>query len=341
MPYLSLSHYPDLDGSAVPGVVDALFIDGKFLKAKGRLFDNPLGSAVWGALKSDLEQKANTEYNPVRISIAFLDYEHKHKDTGFIFTRSFDSLDTMICPECVKNRKEGKRGGKVFLKGLLIHLALTRIPVNQRTLMELEEKSMTTRKQDAESIVGEELAAKIDEQAIAVGKSEADDALIVRNDDVEETQEQEMTLASLAEILTASFARLNDSIGALTEQVKAFPAKDKKDEDYQEKPDEEDDEEDEKKDKALVEESAAVAAVEQAFVSALTEMSTAITQRLDILIAANTQKPVADGGVPERRSMARDVTQVKNLAPGQNDLPAPGQPMKIEEYIKQQFLSGR
>src|SRR5215207_3899214 len=46
MPYLSVSHYPDLDGSAVPGDVLELYIDGDKLRAKGLLFDSPLGHSV-------------------------------------------------------------------------------------------------------------------------------------------------------------------------------------------------------------------------------------------------------------------------------------------------------
>jgi hypothetical protein len=44
------------------------------------------------------------------------------------------------------------------------------------------EKSMTTRKQDAESIVGEELVAEIDEKAQLVGKSQA---LVIKSDEEE------------------------------------------------------------------------------------------------------------------------------------------------------------
>ena len=37
MPYLSISHYPDLNGEAVPGMPEAVYIDGKFFKAKGKI----------------------------------------------------------------------------------------------------------------------------------------------------------------------------------------------------------------------------------------------------------------------------------------------------------------
>ena len=65
------------------------------------------------------------------------------------------------CPLCTEGLK-----GKQYLGGLLIHLALTRVPANIRTDIDVEvDKSMTTRKSDAASIVGEELANEIEEKA--------------------------------------------------------------------------------------------------------------------------------------------------------------------------------
>lgn len=68
--------------------------------------------------------------------------------------------------------------GKVYLKGHLVHLALTRVPVNQRTIMEVD-KSMATQKEDAASIVSEELAEELEakEKAELVGKA---DILVTR-----------------------------------------------------------------------------------------------------------------------------------------------------------------
>lgn len=180
MPYLSLSHYPDMNGDAVPGSVDAVFVDGKFLKTKGRMYDTPLGNATWNALRNDLEKRGDVNHAPVRVSIAFLDYKHRHKDTGTVFERDFSDPTKIICPECVENNRVGKNGGKVFLKGLLIHLAMTRVPVNKRTRMEVE-RAMTTRKEDAASIVGEELAEQIDNKALEIGRSDFE---ITRSDDV-------------------------------------------------------------------------------------------------------------------------------------------------------------
>lgn len=339
-PYLSLSHYPDFDGSAVPGIVDAIFVDGKFFKAKGRTFDTPLGNAVWNSLKSDLEKKSQTNHNPVRISIAFLDYKHQHKDTGFIFERSFDSIDHMICPECVQNVKDGKRGGKIFLRGLLIHLALTRVPVNQRTLMEVD-KSMTTRLEDASSIVGEELAKTIDEQALAVGKSEAE-GLVIRNEDetpVEETPTETTPVA--APMDEALLQEALTELRALVAEMRAYKA-DKKDDpeaepspgEKEDTPEDENEDEDEMKKKADLDPAEFAVAFSTA-VQPIVEGLTALNQRMDILIAANTQKSTQAGYAPERRSVAANA--VTQLAPGQNDLPKPGQPMTIEQIIKRQL----
>jgi len=166
MPYLSLSHYPDLNGTAVPGEPLDLFIDGKQLKARGILFDNSLGKAVWNSLKNDeIKTKSSSDDDRIRISIAFLDLAHKH-GTGDTFKRN--SLDD-VCQECRKGV-----GNKIYLDGYLVHLALTRVPVNPRTIIEPEDimtakSNIQTRKEDAISIVGEEnseLIEQIDKSAL-------------------------------------------------------------------------------------------------------------------------------------------------------------------------------
>jgi hypothetical protein len=104
------------------------------------------------------------ELGKIRISIGFLDLEHKHmvgkgKTPDYTFTRK--GLQD-ICPMC----QEGI-GNKVYTKGQLVHLALTRVPVNPRTNMEVA-KAMTieTKKQDAESIVGKELSDTLEEKSL-------------------------------------------------------------------------------------------------------------------------------------------------------------------------------
>lgn len=164
MPYVSLSHYPDLNGRAVPGKPTELFIDGNQLKAKGILFDTKLGRAVWKSLKEDeINTKSNTDNDRIRISIAFLDLAHKHGENGEVFVR--DSI-LKPCPGCIR-----KEGNKIYLDGYLVHLALTRVPVNPRSIMEVE-KSMAkgkiqTRKEDALSIVQDaDLVEEIAEAAL-------------------------------------------------------------------------------------------------------------------------------------------------------------------------------
>lgn len=180
MPYLSVSHYPDLNGDAVPGEPLELFVDGKKLKAKGILFDSPLGHSVYRALKED---KYKSTEEKIRISIGFLDLAHKHGENGKVFVR--DSLYS-LCPECLNGI-----GQKIYVDGYLVHLALTRVPVNKRTEMVLEEKAeMTrkkTRKEDAASIVGKDLAEEIEMKQKAT--AQRSDVLIEMSETEEETQE--------------------------------------------------------------------------------------------------------------------------------------------------------
>lgn len=129
MPYVSVSHYPDLNGQAVPGEPKELFIDGNKLKAKGVLYNTPLGHSVFRSLQDDKNKKPEDR---IRISIGFLDLAHRHGENGKLWVR--DSV-TSICPECLSGI-----GSKIYVKGYLVHLALTRVPVNKRTEMVLEEK---------------------------------------------------------------------------------------------------------------------------------------------------------------------------------------------------------
>jgi hypothetical protein len=174
MPYVSLAHYPDLNGKAVPGETLELFVDGIQLKAKGIFFDNKLGNAVWKSLQKD----ENKTEDRIRISIAFLDLAHKHGDSGEVWERKSKVTD---CPECLSNV-----GDKVYVDGYLVHLALTRVPVNPRTLMLAEKSEMAkkiqTRKEDAESIVEDK--ALVDEIANEALESKSD--VLVEMSDAEE-----------------------------------------------------------------------------------------------------------------------------------------------------------
>jgi uncharacterized protein (DUF2164 family) len=110
---------------------------------------------------------------------------------------------TDSCPLCQK-----KVGDKEYLSGQLIHLAFTRVPVNTRTEVEVEKAAMTTKKEDAASIVGEELAEELDQKAKLVGKSEA---YVERSDDEEvEVQEQEEAAVEKAEVVEKVVKSMDD-----------------------------------------------------------------------------------------------------------------------------------
>lgn len=160
-PYLSVSHYLDQRGLGIVGPSTELYVDGRYLKAKGRFENeqNPgLVDAAYGTIRSEL-QAADPPENKIRISIAFVDWEHTHDQGRFTFTRK--SLSD-VCVLCAVNIPVYQ-----YRKGQLIHHALTRVPINTRADFELEEKSMgpTTRKADAASIVGDEHAEALHRRA--------------------------------------------------------------------------------------------------------------------------------------------------------------------------------
>lgn len=217
MPYLSISHYPDLDGDAVPGELDAVFIDGNKFKSKGRFNGTPLGLAAYEAVKKDLLEKSD---NPVRISIAFLDYKHRHLSDGYVFERNLNDKKRVVCPKCVEEAIIDEYGGKEFLQGQLVHLAMTRVPVNKRTLMEVERSEMTTRKEDAASIIGEELAEELDKKAKLVGKSEA---LIIKAD--EEDVSLDVETEETIEMMKNEEYKLLDGVTSMKEANKIIEFK--------------------------------------------------------------------------------------------------------------------
>lgn len=177
MPYLSIAHFADGNGKAVPGDVRELFIDGNQLKAKGTLHNTPLGNAVWKSLKQDeVNYKNSIDTDRIRISIAFLDLAHKHGEGGEVFKRN--SLSD-VCQECRRGI-----GEKIYLDGYLVHLALTRVPVNPRTIMLPEEETMAkkskpeTRLEDAVSVLGDETLAEGVAESNLETKSLATDAMV-------------------------------------------------------------------------------------------------------------------------------------------------------------------
>lgn len=173
-PYVSLAHYSSLDGKGIAGMVDENYIDGVKFKSKGHFNDTPLGRACYKALCRDLSQKTD---KPIRQSIGFLDLAHQHGENGPIFERK---SCTDVCPQC-----ESGEGNKYYLEGILIHEAMTRVPVNPRSEMEVE-RSMgkITRKSDAESIVEDSAVVdELEKQSALVGRS----VLVEMSDTDEET----------------------------------------------------------------------------------------------------------------------------------------------------------
>lgn len=175
-PFLGLSHYPDLDGLADAGPSENMYIDGNRFKASGFFYgdsNHPLGKALFSAVRqeSELIQKGEVIEKPIRISAAWWDIAHQHGN--FVFERK--SIND-VCPMCTKGQKEDKK----YLKGQLDHFAATRVPIHPATSLGLEEKAMTTRKEDANSIIDNpELVDEIDKKAKLLGKSETEDEGLV------------------------------------------------------------------------------------------------------------------------------------------------------------------
>ena len=178
-PYLSIAHYKSSAFDEFPGEQEKLYRDGEKLKSVDILYDNPLGRAVWKSVYNDLYEEEKTHEDPVRVSIGFIDLAHKHEleDGEIYFERK--SLEDK-CEACA----EGV-GGKVYLKGHLVHKAFTRVPVHPRTDVEIEMKSaIETKKQDAESIIGEEF--EINEKS-----SIRDDVMVVKAEDSRDLEQLE------------------------------------------------------------------------------------------------------------------------------------------------------
>lgn len=146
MPYLSIAHYKSAGGKNVPGAFEKVYIDGDRLKALGYCFDTKMGNAVFQSLCDDLVGRSLYEHK-IRASIGFLDLKHSHGD--FVFERK---SATDNCPMCVAGKSD-----KVFLAGQLVHIALTREPVNPGTDVTVEERSMDvkSKQEDASSILGD------------------------------------------------------------------------------------------------------------------------------------------------------------------------------------------
>jgi len=177
--YLSLAHYPRLSGKGEAGVATDVFIDGDILKAKGYFSNTPLGTKIYNSIRQDRRNNIAQDKR-VRISIGFYDQMHSHSN-GVIW--EYKPGVVASCSECEKNPK----GGKTYLSGVLEHFAVTRVPVNTRTdiVAKSESETMTTRYEDALSIVGDASIVDPIERAVQeerVEKSETNQTLITKAD---------------------------------------------------------------------------------------------------------------------------------------------------------------
>lgn len=161
-PALVVSHFddprPESKYTATPDIFVAghttdIYVDGNLPKAKGVFADTPLGNALFNAVKIDQQLELPHEER-IRISMAF------RPEPGGL--------------------QKSDAGHNVFTKGSIRHYAATRVPIVGSTNIEvggLELKSdiKLTKKQDAESIVGEEFAEELYGAYSEIMKSKSDD----------------------------------------------------------------------------------------------------------------------------------------------------------------------
>jgi len=183
LPYLGVAHYLDLEGEGIAGPTTQIYTDGDYFKSKGTFENSELGDLCYDAIKKDIEDDIPHDQR-IRISIAFIDWGHDHEGHG-VFRR--ESLMDR-CELCGKGI-----GEKIYKAGHLVHLALTRRPAYPQATIELEERSMNKRRDDAASIVGDDKADELEAKSLEmllVGKTEGIDpnAVIIKAD--EETGEE-------------------------------------------------------------------------------------------------------------------------------------------------------
>ena len=181
LPYLSISHFSS--DKAVAGYAEKVYRDGKFLKACGYFSNDELGVAAYKAVSKSILPGEK----PIRISISWLDWVHRHDLLGKTWDRRSQGTECQLC-------KEHGQKNISFIDGLIIHLALTRIPANPQTfIVEAEAKMSSNYSQaqaaDAESIVGAELAqtmAEAEMSKMAVGE----DVIVTKAEDPEPEEEK-------------------------------------------------------------------------------------------------------------------------------------------------------
>lgn len=128
--FVSLSHYPRLDSKRGElGLIEKIYIDGNFMKIKGYFHNSPLATAAYNAIRKDRRDNVPIEKR-IRVSIGFYDRKHKHGDNLI-----WEASDNGPCAYCMMGMEE-----KIYLRGKLDHCALTRVPANRRTLIEVNDE---------------------------------------------------------------------------------------------------------------------------------------------------------------------------------------------------------
>lgn len=191
LPYLGVAHFLDLNGFGIVGPTERVWRDGNVLKMQGTFAeDNPLADAAFNAIKQDqIEKRADDER--VRVSIAFIDWGHNHgKERTFVRQALHDLC--MLCEAGVPDKE--------YRAGQLVHLALTRRPAYPETdIVAMEERSMSKRRDDAASIVGDELADELEKrQHELIGRADdgngkvAAGAVVIKDESAGKEEESEV-----------------------------------------------------------------------------------------------------------------------------------------------------
>lgn len=126
--YVSLAHYPSLDGYSEFGKPDTLYIDGEKFKSKGFFNNDEKGIALYNAVRKDRRDNIPQDER-IRVSIGFWDYLHSHGDLG-----EWSYKSGVPCAMCATGIKD-----KVYLEGKLNHLAMTRVPARTTTSIDVVE----------------------------------------------------------------------------------------------------------------------------------------------------------------------------------------------------------
>ena len=216
MPYLGVAHYLDLDGLGIAGPTRSLYRDGEAFKAKG-IFENTaypeIADAAFNNALADVKLPTDQR---ARISIAFLDMVHRHTSNNTVFERR--SLSD-VCLHCEEDPELVE-----YLDGFLIHLALTRIPANWRVdfnpeletrSMDEEEEEVSAQLADAASIIGKDLASRLETKAKNTVVKSTAGSVVIKSEDVPSEQPQvpasltpDATLATRMQTLEDMIAKL-------------------------------------------------------------------------------------------------------------------------------------